>query len=71
MTDVLIKRGNLGVPDVAQQVKNTASIHEDADLIPGLTQWVNDLRCHKLLLGSQMRLGWHCHDCGIGWQPKL
>ena len=29
-----------GVPIVAQQVKNPTSIHEDAGLIPGLTQWV-------------------------------
>ena len=31
-----------GVPVVAQQVKNPSSIHEDAGLIPGLTQWVKD-----------------------------
>ena len=28
---------------MAQQVKNPASIHEDASWIPGLAQWVNDL----------------------------
>ena len=27
----------------AQQVKNPIGIHEDAGLIPGLTQWVEDL----------------------------
>ena len=27
---------------VAQQVKNPASIHEDAGLIPGLAQWGKD-----------------------------
>ena len=32
----------LRVPVVAQQVKNPASIHKDAGLIPGLTQWVKD-----------------------------
>ena len=31
-----------GVPVVAQQVKNSPSIHEDADSIPGLVQWVKD-----------------------------
>ena len=32
-----------GVPIVTQQVMNPISIHEDADLIPGLAQWVKDL----------------------------
>ena len=33
----------LGVPLMAQRVKNPTSIHEDAGLIPGLLQWVRDL----------------------------
>ena len=28
---------------MVQQVKNRASFHEDADLIPGLAQWVRNL----------------------------
>ena len=32
----------LGVPNVAQKVKNLTSIHEDARLIPGLPQWLKD-----------------------------
>ena len=32
----------IGVPLVAQWVKNQASIHEDLGLIPGFTQWVKD-----------------------------
>ena len=27
---------------MAEQVKNTTSIHEDVGLIPGLAQWVKD-----------------------------
>ena len=34
---------NLRVPIVAQGVKNSTRIHEDADSIPGLEQWVKDL----------------------------
>ena len=33
----------IGVPVVAQQVKNPTSIPKDAGLIPGLNQWVTDL----------------------------
>ena len=32
-----------GVPVMAQHIKNSASIHADASLLPGLTQWVKDL----------------------------
>ena len=31
-----------GVPVVAQWVKNPNSVHEDAGLIPGITQWFKD-----------------------------
>ena len=37
-----IKSSTTGVPTVAQQVTDLTSIHEDANLIPGLTQWVKD-----------------------------
>ena len=33
----------LGVPVVAQQVKNLTSTHEDVGSTPGLAQWVKDL----------------------------
>ena len=36
---VFFKR-EIGVPIVAQWVKNPTGIHEDVGLIPGLTQWV-------------------------------
>ena len=32
----------LGVPVVAQRVKNPISIHEDSDSVPGLARWVKD-----------------------------
>ena len=33
---------HIGVPGVAQRVKKLTSIHENAGLIPGITQWVKD-----------------------------
>ena len=39
---LFIKNFFLGVPIVAQWVKNLASIHDDVGLIPDLTQWVKD-----------------------------
>ena len=33
----------MGVPMVAQQVKNLTSILKDVGSIPGLAQWVKDL----------------------------
>ena len=32
----------MGIPIVAQWVKNMTRIHENADLILGLAQWVKD-----------------------------
>ena len=37
-TDAATKKKERGTPDVAQQVKNSTSIHEDVGLIPGLAQ---------------------------------
>ena len=41
--EVSLKSWVLGVPTVAQQLTNPTSIHENVDLIPGLTQWVKGL----------------------------
>ena len=38
----LIRKDICRVPIVAQQVKNSTSIHEVAGLIPGLAQWDKD-----------------------------
>ena len=47
---------------MAQQVKNPTSIHEDASLIPGLTQWFKDPALPQLWHRSQMQIG-----SGIAW----
>ena len=39
---IQMSRG-MGVPTVAQRVKEPDSVHEEAGLIPGLTQWFKDL----------------------------
>ena len=38
-----VKKAALGVPTVAQLVKNPTSACKDAGSIPGLAQWVKDL----------------------------
>ena len=43
MAEPTFKSGEVGVPPVAQRVKNPISIHEDEGLTPGLTQRVKDL----------------------------
>ena len=68
----LQKTGILGVPIVAQQVKNLTSIHEDVGSIPGLTQWVQDL----VLLGAMVEVAEEAWipcgcGCGVSWQLYL
>ena len=59
----------VGVPDVAQQVKNLTGIHEDVGSIPGLTWWVKYLSiAPNCGMGHIAGLsGYHC-GCGVGWQ---
>ena len=38
-----LSKKSTGVPFVTQWVRNTTSIHKDADFIPGLAQGVKDL----------------------------
>ena len=40
---VLAQNRHIGVPIVAQQVKNMSIIHEDMGSIPVLAQWIKDL----------------------------
>ena len=38
---------------VAQQVKNSTSLHEVVDLIPGLIQWFKDLALPPMVLSQR------------------
>ena len=54
---------------MAQRVTNLTSVHEDVGLIPGLTQWVEDL---ALLLAAMWVIDaaqtWCWRGCGVGRQ---
>ena len=66
---VPFKKRTDGVSVVAQQVKNTASIHENASLIPGLTQWVKDLALPQAAAWLQdVTWIWCWCGCGVGQQ---
>ena len=42
MVYIVLKNTLLGVPIVAQRVKNQTNIYEDAGLTPGLAPWFKD-----------------------------
>ena len=58
---------------MSQQVKNLTSIHEDADLIPGLAQRIKDLAWMAVAVVQVADLAqiWHCYSCGVGQKLQL
>ena len=62
----------MGVPVVAQWVKNPTGIREDAGWIPCLTQWVKDLVLPQAAVQVvDVAQIWRCCSCGRGLQLQL
>ena len=62
------KDQEVGVPIVAQRVKNTTSIQEDAGSIPSLTQWMLPRAKAQVEDAAQIQGG--C-GCGVGQKLQL
>ena len=67
-----VKKKHVGVPIVAQWVKNLNNMHEDVGSIPGFTQWVKDLALLQAVVQVEDTAGIpHYCGCGVGWQQQL
>ena len=54
---------------MVQWVKNPASIHEDADSVPGLAQWAKDPVLPRAAVQVTDVAGiWRGCGCCVGWQ---
>ena len=62
-----------GIPIVAEQVKNPASIHEDEGSIPGIAQQVKDLALPQaaVQVTDVAQILKHCYGCGLDRQLQL
>ena len=59
----------MGVPVVAQHVKNLTNIYKDVGSILGHAQWVKESGVAES--GADPAWVLHCCGCGIGWQLQL